>query len=99
MSALDNERLKIDTEVGWLRERLRIVQEGKEKLNFSMDHRERGKIQLKLLEDIAHQLREIRQLTEPGKAARQASLPPPSSKVMSKKRRCRSVSIGVHKSS
>ncbi|XP_059651630.1 probable myosin-binding protein 6 [Cornus florida] len=99
MSSLDSERLKIDSEVGWLRERLRIVQEGREKLNFSVEHREREKIQLQLLEDIARQLREIRLLTEPGKAVRQASLPLPSSKVLSKKRRYRSASIGVNKSS
>ncbi|XP_057471488.1 uncharacterized protein LOC130760258 isoform X2 [Actinidia eriantha] len=82
MSAVDDERLKIDTEVGWLRERLRIVQEGREKINFSMDHREREKLQLQLLEDISHQLRETRQLTEPGKAVREASLPLPSSKIV-----------------
>ncbi|XP_048333692.1 uncharacterized protein LOC107422494 isoform X1 [Ziziphus jujuba] len=99
MSAIDYERVKIDNEVEWLRERLRIVQEGREKLNFSVGHKEREKIQLQLLEDIASQLREIRQLTEPGKAVRQASLPPPSSKVTSKKRRWRSASLGVHRSS
>lgn len=98
MPAVENERLKIDTEVEWLREKLRIVQEGREKLNFSMENRERDKLQLQLLEDIACQLREIRQLTEPGKALRQTSLPLPFSKVMSKKKRSRSVSIGVHKS-
>ena len=81
MSAIDYERVRIDNEVEWLRERLKIVQEGREKLNFSMEHKERGKIQLQLLEDIASQLREIQQLTEPGKAVRQASLPPPSSQV------------------
>ncbi|KAF8402097.1 hypothetical protein HHK36_013049 [Tetracentron sinense] len=80
MSAVDNERMKIDTEVGWLRERLRIVQEGREKLSFSVEHREGEKMQLQLLEDIANQLREIRQQTEPGKAVRQVSLPPLSSK-------------------
>lgn len=81
MSAFDYERLKIDNEVGCLRERLKIVQEGREKLNFSKGHKGREKIQLQLLEDIVRQLREIRQLTEPGKAARQASLPPLSNKV------------------
>lgn len=81
MSAIDYERVRIDNEVEWLRERLKIVQEGREKLNFSMEHKERGKIQLQLLEDIASQLREIQQLTEPGKAVRQASLPLPSSQV------------------
>ncbi|KAE9452922.1 hypothetical protein C3L33_15176, partial [Rhododendron williamsianum] len=81
MSAVDNERLKIDTEVEWLREKLRIVQEGREKLNFSMEPLEREKLQLQLLEDITRQLREIRQLTEPRKAVRQTSLPLPFSKV------------------
>lgn len=81
MSAIDYERFKIDNEVERLRERLRIVQEGREKLNFSVGHRERDRIQLQLLEDIASQLREIRQLTEPGKAESQAGMLPPLSKV------------------
>lgn len=81
ISSVDNERLKLETEVGRLRERLKIVQEGKEKLSITMDHREREKFQLQLLEEIAHQLREIRSLAQPGLATRQASLPPPSSKV------------------
>ncbi|KAJ4955518.1 hypothetical protein NE237_012301 [Protea cynaroides] len=98
MSAVDNERLKLDTEVAWLRERLRIVQEGREKLSFSVEHREGDKIQLQLLADIAKQLQEIRQLNQPGKAVMQISLPPTSSKVRSKKRRCRSVSLGLHNS-
>lgn len=97
-SVLDNERIRIDTEVGWLRERLRIVQEGREKLNFSIDNREKESLQLQLLEDIARQLHEIRMLTEP-RTARQGSLPLPSSKSLTKKRRCRSVSAGTAKSS
>ncbi|KAJ4968462.1 hypothetical protein NE237_015163 [Protea cynaroides] len=98
MSAADDERLKLDTEVGWLRERLRILQEGRETLSFPMDHREKEKIQLQLLEDIVRLLQEIRQLPEPGKTVKQASLPPMSSKVSSKKRRCRSVTLGLHDS-
>lgn len=97
-SALDNERTRLDTEVEWLRERLRIVQEGREKLNFSIDNREKESLQLQLLEDIARQLQEIRMLTEP-RTARQASLPLPSSKGPAKKRRCRSVSSGHARSS
>lgn len=97
-SVLDNERIRIDTEVGFLRERLRIVQEGREKLNFSIDNREKESLQLQLLEDIARQLQEIRMLTEP-RTARQASLPLPSSKSLTKKKRCRSVSSGAAKSS
>ncbi|KAF6163104.1 hypothetical protein GIB67_013803 [Kingdonia uniflora] len=77
MSAVDNERIKLETEVGWLRDRLRVVQEGREKLSFSVEHNERDKVQLELLADIARQLQEIRQLTEPS-PVRQASLPPPS---------------------
>lgn len=95
MSSVDNERLKIETEVGRLRDRLKIVQEGREKLDLTTEHIEREKMQLKLLEDIACQLHEIRHLTEPEKAVRQASLPLPSSKGMSKKRRSRSVSVGM----
>ncbi|KAK7846597.1 myosin-binding protein 2 [Quercus suber] len=84
MSSIDYERLKIDNEVEMLHERLRIVQEGREKLKFSLGNKERENFQLQLLEDIASQLREIRRLTDPGKAIRQASLPPPSSKVCMK---------------
>lgn len=100
-TVLDNERTKLDTEVEWLRERLRIVQEGREKLNFSIDNREKESLQLQLLEDIARQLQEIRMLTEP-RTGRQASLPLPSVKdlkSLTKKRRCRSASIGPAKSS
>lgn len=95
LSVVDNERLKIDFEVGWLQERLKVVQEGRGKLNLSLEHREREKTQLKLLEIIALQLQEIRQLTETGKAVRQASLPLPSSKGISRKRRCRSLSSSL----
>ncbi|KAL0376923.1 UNVERIFIED_CONTAM: putative myosin-binding protein 5 [Sesamum calycinum] len=92
MSAMDGEMLKIDSEIGRLRERLKRVQEGREKLGLSVEKQEKESTQLKLLEDIARQVREIRQLTEPRKAARQASLPIPNSKASSKKRRSRSVS-------
>ncbi|KAI3469974.1 hypothetical protein Pfo_026637 [Paulownia fortunei] len=71
LSTVDSEMLKIDSEVGRLRERLKLVQEGREKLGLSVENRERENIQLKLLEDIARQIQEIRHLTEPGKAARQ----------------------------
>ncbi|XP_026387941.1 uncharacterized protein LOC113283023 [Papaver somniferum] len=99
-SGVDSERMKLETEVERLRERLRVVQEGREKLHISVEPREREQIQLQLLEDIASQLREIRLLNEPGKAVRQASLPPPSAKVGSKKRRCRSSAHwGIHGSS
>ncbi|KAL0349174.1 UNVERIFIED_CONTAM: hypothetical protein Sangu_1145200 [Sesamum angustifolium] len=86
MSAMDGEMLKIDSEIGRLRERLKRVREGREKLGLSVEKQEKESTQLKLLEDIARQVREIRQLTEPRKAARQASLPIPNSKASSKKR-------------
>lgn len=83
MSAVDYERSKIDNEVGRLQERLKAVQEGKQKLNFSVGHWERGKTQCQLLEEIADQLQEIRHLAAPGRAARQASMPVPPHKVWS----------------
>ncbi|XP_037492598.1 myosin-binding protein 7 isoform X1 [Jatropha curcas] len=98
MSIVDYERFKIDNEVGRLRERLRIVQEGRGKLNVSTQNMEKEKTQLQLLENIMGQLQEIRQLTEPGKAFRQVSLPPQSCKIMSKKRHWRSVSLEVRRS-
>ncbi|OMO95759.1 hypothetical protein COLO4_15685 [Corchorus olitorius] len=91
-SAVNNERLEIDAEIERLRERLRIVQGEKEKLTFPSDQRERVDIQLKLIEELLNQLRQLQQLKEP---FRQSSLPPlaSSSKVRSNRsRRCRSAS-------
>ncbi|XP_042055069.1 uncharacterized protein LOC121799688 [Salvia splendens] len=99
MSSLDNEMLKIDSEIVQLEERLKRVQEGKEKLNFSFENQETKPLQLKILEDIAQQIQEIRYLNEPQKAARQASLPLLNSKDLSKRRRSRSVSSGFRRSS
>lgn len=98
MSAVDCERLKLETEVEILRKRLKTIQQGRENLNFAVEYRENESFQLQLLEEIACHLQEIRKITEPGKSIRQASLPPLSSKVNSKKRRCRSVSRGLHES-
>lgn len=80
ISVSDTERLKIDIEVEWLREKLRAVQERRTKLNISTDN-DKEKQQLQLLEDIVSQLREIRLMTHPEQAMRHASLPLPSSKV------------------
>ncbi|KAJ8755503.1 hypothetical protein K2173_019301 [Erythroxylum novogranatense] len=99
MSAVDYERFKIDNEVGWLRERLRIVQSGREKLNISMGYMQKEKDLLKLLENVVSQLQEIRRVKEDGKCGRQASLPHPPSKVISNKKQWRSVSMGMHRSS
>lgn len=98
MSAVDYERSKIGNEVEWLRGRLKIVQEGREKLKFSVEYKENENNQLQLLENIANHLREIRQLTDPRKASLQAPLPP-SSKDVSKKRCWRSSSLSIHRSS
>ncbi|KAK4778230.1 hypothetical protein SAY87_018417 [Trapa incisa] len=86
MSSFDHERIKIDSEVGLLRERLKFVQKGRQRLNFSTTSLEGPKSQLKLLEDIACQIQKIRLLRNPMKAGRQASALPPLSKDTSKKR-------------
>ncbi|KAL8106201.1 uncharacterized protein LOC141677356 isoform X1 [Apium graveolens] len=86
ISVSDTERLKIDIEVEWLREKLKAVRERRTKLNISADN-DKEKQQLQLLEDIASQLREIRLMTNPEQAMRHASLPLPSSKAVTKKRR------------
>lgn len=72
------ERLKLDIEVEWLREMLRIVQEEKEKLRISGKNREGETNQLELLDDIQHQLQEIQRLRGP---MRHTSLPSALSKV------------------
>ncbi|XP_068666106.1 uncharacterized protein [Aristolochia californica] len=94
VSVVDHEKLKLQTEVGRLTERLKLVQKGREKLAVSIENKEKERShELQLLEEITSQLQEIRSLKHPVMAARRVSLPPPSSKVGSKKRRCRSVSI------
>lgn len=94
-----HQMVKIDSEVGWLRERLKLIQEGREKLGLSGENKGRANIPLKLLEDIEHQIEEIQHPTQIGKAGRQVSLPLPTSKAASKKRRSRSLSSGFQKSS
>ncbi|GMI96116.1 hypothetical protein like AT4G13630 [Hibiscus trionum] len=85
MPAFDYEKFKIDNEVELLRERLRIIQQGREQLNIPAGPKE-------------SQLRQKRQLSVPGKALTQASLPPPSSKVMSKKRHQRGAPLAAMRS-
>ncbi|WCJ38071.1 hypothetical protein M5689_019149 [Euphorbia peplus] len=58
-SAIEGERLKIDNEVEWLKERLRAVQEEKEKLAFSAEQNERVNAEVNLVEDIVSQVREV----------------------------------------
>lgn len=80
-----DERLKLETEVGWLRDRLKVVQEGREKLKLTKDHSERENVQLQILEEISTQLEEICSLTQLGKVGCQAAMSPSSSQVYSKK--------------
>lgn len=65
LSAVNNEKLKIDIEIEWLRERLRIVQEEKENLTLNTENGDREKDPLKLLEEISNQFREIQRLRDP----------------------------------
>ncbi|KAE8685323.1 Detected protein of unknown function [Hibiscus syriacus] len=90
-SGVSNEMLAIGAEIEGLRERLQIVRGEKVKLTFSSDQRKMVDTHLKQIEELMNQLREFQQLKEP---VRQASLPPlpSSSKVVSNRRRCRSVS-------
>ncbi|CAA7395864.1 unnamed protein product [Spirodela intermedia] len=80
MSAVDRERSKLEAEVEFLRDRLRIIQDGREKLNLS-EHKEKENCQLKLLEEIVSQLCAIRKLARPGKPISQVSSDSPTSKV------------------
>lgn len=83
LSAVDHEKFKIKAEVGWLIERLKLVQKGRERLNSSLEIKEKHKLQqLQLLEEIYSQVEEIQSLNPLGANARRVSLPPPSSKVL-----------------
>lgn len=76
-----NEKLKIGNEIEMLGERLKMLKHEKEKLTFFAENEESEKVQMKLLEEIANHLREIKQLRHP---ARGSSLPPLSAKVCCK---------------
>lgn len=97
VSAVDYERYMLENEVEQLRKRLKIIQQGREQLSFSVEHKENESDHLLLLGEISHQ-QEIGQVTKPEKSVRRASLPPISSKVNLKKRRSRSVSQGLNES-
>lgn len=98
MSAIDCERFTLETEVEILRKRLKTIQQGKEKLSFPIEHQGKENCEMEILEEIACQLQQIRKIADPGKGIRQTSLPPLPSKANPKKRRCRSVSWGLHES-
>ncbi|XP_027334597.1 uncharacterized protein LOC113849132 [Abrus precatorius] len=90
--AVHYEKLKISNEIEILGERLRMLKHEKEKLTLIAENGEGEKRQLKLLEEIANHLQRIKQLRNP---IRRASLPPSSSKVSLRKRRCQSASLGT----
>ncbi|KAK7287416.1 hypothetical protein RIF29_00691 [Crotalaria pallida] len=91
-----NEKLKIDKQIEILGERLRMVQLENEKLTFVSESGEIEKARLKILEDIANYLLQIKQLRNPVCGA---SLPPSLAKVSLRKRRCQSVSWETSESS
>ncbi|KAF7825765.1 myosin-binding protein 3-like isoform X1 [Senna tora] len=82
-----NEKLRIGTEIEMLAERLKMLKHEKEKLTIFAGNEESNNLQLKLLEEIANQLQEIKQLRNP---LRGSSLPPSSAKVSLRKRRSQS---------
>ncbi|CAK8574687.1 unnamed protein product [Lathyrus sativus] len=101
-----NEKLRIDNEIEVLGERLRTVKHEKEKLTLFADKGENEKGQLKLLDEIAARLQQIKQLRKPArdaslppKPARGASLPPSWTQVSERKRRCQSVTLETCESS
>ncbi|CAL9114941.1 unnamed protein product [Musa acuminata var. zebrina] len=96
-SAVDNERFKIENEVEVLRKRLKLIQQGRKKLNLSAEQREKEANNLQLLDEISCQLQEIRKEAGPGTSTHQSSLPPLSSEVNLRKRR-HSVSGALHES-
>lgn len=80
MPAVESERFKLENEVELLQKRLKAIEQGREKLSVSLEQREKETYNLRRLEEIAHQLQEIRKATESGNSIYSASLPP-SSKV------------------
>ncbi|CAI8601238.1 unnamed protein product [Vicia faba] len=102
-----NEKLRIDNEIEVLGERLRTVKHEKEKLTLFADKGENEKGQLKLLDEIAARLQQIKQLRKPPargaslppKPARGASLPPSWTQVSERKRRSQSVTLETCESS
>ncbi|XP_026656466.2 uncharacterized protein LOC103695825 [Phoenix dactylifera] len=80
VSAVDYERFILESEVELLRERLKIIQQGREQMSFSIE-RKKESDQLPFSKEISRQLQELKQVPKPEKRFRQASLPPKSSKV------------------
>ncbi|XP_057742691.1 probable myosin-binding protein 6 [Arachis stenosperma] len=85
----NNEKLKIDTEIEKLGERLKMIQHEKGKLYIFAENGESERVQSNLLEEISGQILQTKELRN---IARGASLPPSSVKVSLRKRRCQSAS-------
>jgi archaellum component FlaC len=65
-----------ENEVEMLRKRLKHIQKEREKLGFSVDqNKEADASQLRLLEEISKQLKEIKVSTETGQSSRQVPVP------------------------
>ncbi|XP_019463729.1 PREDICTED: myosin-binding protein 2-like isoform X2 [Lupinus angustifolius] len=94
--AVHNEKLKIDKEIEFLGERLRIVQLEKENLALFAENGENEKGRLKLLEEITDYRLQIKQLRNP---LRGTSLPPLSAKVSLRKIRGEIASLETSESS
>lgn len=76
------EKFKLENEVEMLRKRLKLIQKEREKFGLSVDqNKEAEASQLRLLEEISRQLKEIKASTETGQSSRQVSIPHSSSKV------------------
>jgi Zein-binding len=79
--ALYMEKFKLENEVEMLRKRLKLIQKEREKLGFSVDqNKEADASQLRLLEEISQQLKELKVSIGTGQSSRQVSAPH-SSKV------------------
>ncbi|XP_020576245.1 uncharacterized protein LOC110021882 [Phalaenopsis equestris] len=76
LPSIESEKFKLGNEVERLRKRLKIIRQGREKLNLSTDHKEKECFQLQLLDEIVCQLEQIKKVSESTKSFRQASLPP-----------------------
>ncbi|KAJ4762396.1 hypothetical protein LUZ62_072771 [Rhynchospora pubera] len=77
--ALYMEKFKLENEVEMLQKRLKLIQHEREKLGLSVDqNKESEASQLRLLEEISRQLKEIKVFTEKGQSSRQGSIPHPS---------------------
>ncbi|KAG0487579.1 hypothetical protein HPP92_009674 [Vanilla planifolia] len=65
MPAVDGERHKLEKEVEHLRNRLKLIRKGREKLGLPAEYKEKETIRLQLLNEISCKLKEIKKVTEP----------------------------------